>query len=144
MKKKLSILSLIFLFTISTTGMPFVMHFCGSMDSISFWDSIQFGEKCQMHSPKVEEVSCCESDESSSMMKDIENCCEDLIVDNSINDTFISSKTQLNITNEVVSLISYQSFDTVLNLTKNENVNAHSLPPISSNKIYLTISVFLI
>ncbi|WKZ68213.1 MAG: hypothetical protein QY331_09630 [Melioribacteraceae bacterium] len=116
------------------------------MDSISFWDSIQFGEECAMHSPKVEEVSCCESetDELSTLMKYIDNCCQDLIVDNSIKDTFLSSKTQLNIANEVFSLLSSESFDTELNLTRNEFFNVHSPPLISSNKIYLSISVFLI
>lgn len=146
MKKKINILSLIFLFTLSTTGMPLIMHYCGSMDSISLWNSIQFGEYCEMHSQRVEEPSCCEStqDKSADNIEYPEECCEDYVIDNSVKDTFFSSKLELNIYKEIISIIALSN-----NLieTKSENnicITDHSPPLIANNKIYLSISVFLI
>jgi len=146
MKKKIYILSLIFLFTLSTTGMPLMMHYCGSMDSLSLWSSIQFGEYCEMHSPKVEELSCCEStqDKSADNFEYPEGCCEDYIIDNSVKDTFLSSKIELNIYKEIISIISFS--DNLIEIASDKNIfnTDHSPPLITNNKIYLSISVFLI
>lgn len=146
MKRKITILSLIFLFTLSTSGMPLILHYCGSMESLTLWDSINFGEQCEMHSPKVNVISCCESEpeDFTKIVSDYDNCCEDLIVDTSVKDNYLSSKTELKSSVEITLLLSL-NFDLNINsVSHNLSIEDRSPPNLSSNKVYLSNSVFLI
>jgi hypothetical protein len=55
MKKKISILTLVFVFLVSTTGMPLIIHYCKMMETASL-------QACEMHTKEVKKSSCCESE----------------------------------------------------------------------------------
>jgi len=146
MKRRVLILSLIFLFTLSTTGMPLIMHYCNMMESLTLWNSIELGDGCQMHSKKINETSCCdiENDFNSTIVNQYDDCCQDFIVDSSVKDNFVSSKTELNISQETISIVSIDNDLFEINSEKRTFKTDHSPPLITSNKIYLSISVLLI
>lgn len=146
MRRKITILSLILLFTLSTSGMPLILHYCGSMGSLTLWDSINLGEQCEMHSPKVNLNSCCESEtgDLTKIVSNYDNCCEDLIIDNSVKDNFLSSKTEVksSITLTILFPVNYEL--STNSISHNLSIEDRSPPNLSSNKIYLSNSVFLI
>lgn len=146
MAKRLFIISFIILFTISTSGMPVIAHYCNSMGSLNLWNSIQVGEYCEMHQKNIEEISCCKSEKEFDIIisNSPVNCCLDRVFDNSVKDDFISSADYVK---TPVQFISFQT----LNKDSFESVISESLlilnnspPKFLTNKIYLSISIFLI
>jgi hypothetical protein len=146
MTKRFFIISFIVLFTITTSGMPLIAHYCNSMDSFRLWNSIQFGENCIMHQSNIEEISCCESENESDLIisNSPENCCLDQVIDNSVKDDFISSADYVK---TPIQFISFQplndySFESVI--SESLLILNNSPPKFLTNKIYLSISIFLI
>ncbi len=146
MRKRVFILSLIFLFTLSTTGMPLIMHYCNTMESLTLWNSIELGNGCKMHSKKINETSCCdiENDFNSTLVKQKDDCCQDFIVDNSVKDNFVSSKTESIISTELNSILSFDTNLLTNKFSKTLLIEDRAPPFLSTNKVYLSISVFLI
>lgn len=146
MTKKFFIISFIFLFTISTSGMPLIAHYCNSMDSFSLLNSIQFGDNCTMHQSNIEEILCCESEKESDIIisNSPENCCLDQVIDNSVKDDFISSADYVKTSIEFISFqpLNDYSFESATN--ESLLILNNSPPKFLTNKIYLSISIFLI
>lgn len=105
-------------------------------------------QTCEMHSKKINKSSCCESETHSSADSDyylsnaIDECCNDLLVDHSVKETFLTSKNEINIPLYQFTII---PVDFNLSSIYQTNVEADNSPPLlSSNKIYLTNSILLI
>lgn len=140
-KKRIYILTLSFIFLVSTTGMPLIVHYCKMMETASLQD-------CEMHSKEVQKSSCCESENNTSAIADsyfsiaINECCKDVTVDHSVKDTFVFSKTSIDFSLHFNTFVTPE-FDMIENYQT--DVGADTSPPrISSNKIYLTNSILLI
>lgn len=140
-KKRIYILTLSFIFLVSTTGMPLIIHYCKMMESASL-------KACEMHSQEIKKSNCCETENQSSaaakssFSKAIDECCKDFVVDLSVKDTFVSSKTEFNIP---VYLYTHILFDSDLTSPVQTNLKLDISPPLHfGNKIYLNTSVLLI
>lgn len=136
-KKRIYILTLSFIFLVSTTGMPLIIHYCKMMETASL-------QACEMHSKEIKQSSCCNEDNNNgpSVKKVIDECCKDFVVDHSVKETFITSKTEINI-----PIYLYTHLPVEFNLTSNYQTNQEidtSPPPLLSNKIYLANSILLI
>jgi hypothetical protein len=141
MKKRIYILTLTFLFVVSTTGMPIIIHYCSMMNTASL-------QTCEMHTKEINKSSCCESETQTSEIADsyfsksLNECCKDVTVDHSVKDTFVSSKTDFNFSLHIDAIVTSEF---VLTPNYQTDVEADTSPPrISSNKIYLTNSILLI
>lgn len=141
MKRKIFILTLTLVFLVSTTGMPLIIHYCKMMETATL-------QACEMHSKEIKKSSCCESETHSSVIADsyfsnaIDECCTDFLVDHSVKETFLTSKTEINLPLYLFTLIPVE-----FNLSSNHQINQEidtSPPLLSSNKIYLTNSILLI
>lgn len=137
MKRKILILSLTLVFVVSTTGLPLILHYCKMMETTSL-------QACEMHTKEIKKSSCCEEEEKDEIYfsKTIDKCCTDFLVDHSVKETFITTKTEVNI-----SLYLYTFIPVDFNLTSNHQINQKtdtSPTLLSSNKIYLTNSILLI
>lgn len=138
-KKRIYILTLTLVFLVSTTGMPIIIHYCKMMEKASL-------QACEMHTKEVKKSSCCETENQSSaaakssFSKAIDECCKDFVVDLSVKDTFVSSKTEFNI-----PLYLYILVESDLTSHFQTNLKLDISPPqLVSNKIYLTNSILLI
>lgn len=94
MKKKIYILSLTFLFLISTTGVPVTFHLCKMMQEKSF-------SECEICSSNLNEkfTSCCAIDDNQNLISislDKSSCCQSEFVYNKVEDNFLSNKTEAN------------------------------------------------
>ena len=141
--KRQIIISFIFTFFLSTTGLPFALHYCGMQGSIS----LSSCEMCEVVEAENEN-SCCQAEDDFSVQLKSDNsdeCCETKIVDSSIKDDFVKaiSETKIDSKNLESSLIS--SDDNSLSFSAQNYLHfSDSSPPLSSNKIYLINSVFRI
>ena len=143
MKKRLYILSLVFTFFISTTGLPVTMHLCNMMGN-----SV---EKCDMCSVPQEPVktTCCmeETDDNLVTISNyIPTCCHTELANNKIDDQFITLKTGIN---DKLSLMQFLVISNASVLSSEfkplgNNSSYHPPPPKVSNNIYLALSVLLI
>jgi hypothetical protein len=136
MKKKISILTLAFVFLASTTGMLFTMHYCKMMEFASL-------ESCNVCVQEAEKTSCCDENAGGSYFSsEAGGCCNDLLVDNSVKENFISSKNELV---SSVNLLSIIPDEIVLNSNQFLSSDIHFSPPkVPGNKIYLNNSILLI
>ncbi len=133
MKKKISVISLILLFFISTVGLPFVINVCDMSD-----DSQQ--ESDEMNS----KVAANQNDTHSvSIIK--EDCCKTEIIDKSISDQYLKIDTKNNSYQNIITLIT-QSFSEYNNTLSNSyKYFSDSSPPAPiNNHIYLSNSILLI
>lgn len=95
MKKKIYILTLTFLFLISTTGIPVTFHLCNMMQEKSF-------SECEICSSTLNEVftSCCALDDNQNLISISSYksaCCQNEFVYNKVEDNFLPNKTEANI-----------------------------------------------
>ncbi len=138
MKRRLLILTLTIIFSLSTTALPLVLHYCTMMEATSF-------AACEMHS-KNNESSCCMEDEDFELYytKQIDECCMDYIVDESVKDDFVSSKVELS--GETQFSVVILSNDALTKFLEHELfINISPSPPLLySSHIYLFNSVLLI
>lgn len=142
MKRKVSILTLAFLFFTATTGLPVTLHYCKMMESASY-------EVCEMHKPVKIENSCCEKAASEYPVKlTSENsfCCQTEVVYNKVNDLFLTSKTENNSSSSFEIL--YQpivSLSVELQISVAGSFYNDSSPPFLINPdLHITNSVLLI
>lgn len=138
MKKKISVISLILVFFVSTTGLPLTVNICNLMDTPE-------ANMCEMHSEK----KTCEYEThkllvSSEINKD--DCCKTEIIDKSICDKYLQINVQkLNLNQNTIAVIHFE-------LPTNNNLvvspikyfNGTSPPILLNNHIYLNNSVLLI
>lgn len=99
MKKKISILFLITLFLISTTGLPIWSHYCEMMGKKSL-------SECEMCSiEEVEIVSCCSEKTAENQLQftsENSNCCIDEFDYKKIEDNFFQTVSSNLITNNLI------------------------------------------
>ena len=138
MKKKISVISLILLFFVSTTGLPFAVNFCTMMDAPD-------ADMCEMHSEhKTCEYEAHKLSVNSEISKD--NCCKTELIDKSICDKYIQVNNQNNIiiqhTVAVIDLNFILDNNLVVNPVK--YLNDASPPSLLNNHIYLNNSILLI
>ena len=140
MKRKISILTLAFLFFAATTGVPITLHICKIMGTTS-------SEFCEMHKANVVKHSCCKDEQPVypvNITSD-NSCCQTELVYNKVKDDFVSVKTEttnvLVFTTLFVETINQQS--SLIDSNSNSFYTDTS-PPLNSNPIYLNTSQLLI
>ena len=138
MKKKISVISLVLLFFVSTTGLPFAVNFCTMMDTPE-------ADMCEMH---TEHKTCEYESHKSSINSEInkDNCCKTEIIDKSICDKYIQVNNQNNnLIQHTVAVID-NVFLVADNLVVNpvKYINDASPPTLLNNHIYLDNSILLI
>ena len=143
MTKRIYILSLVFTFFISTTGLPVTMHLCKMMGN-----SV---EKCDMCSVPQEPVktSCCmeETDDNLVTISNyIPTCCHTELVSNKIDDQFITVKTGINNTLSLIQFVVISNASVLSTGFKalSDHSSYHPPPSKVSNNLYLALSVLLI
>lgn len=120
MNKKFLTLSLIFAFTLSTAGLPVILHMC----SISGSKSLVSCNNCEEEKKAEEQKSCCEQENSTAkntepVISHADNitCCSDQITQIKIDDEFsVKSVDKVQQTVVVVSVV-----PTTNTAEKNEN-----------------------
>jgi hypothetical protein len=143
MIKKISILTLLFLFFVSTTGLPFSVEFCNILKK-------EIKTECPLlTSQKVKnEMSCPfeteKAADNSISFKD-EGCCSQEFFTIGVKDSFISNKTETQ--NQSVIIIlpvsNYSSPKTELEISTYTFIDT-SPPLLQSNTLYLSNSILLI
>ena len=134
MKRKFSILTLALLFFTANTALPFTMHICQMKD---------MKDACAHMIPKKD--SCCEEENEGEayLSKAYDQCCLSKIIDPSLKENYIGSKTGLAQKIEFV-ILHINANTSLLNFTVSNIYSDISPPPISTNNIYLINSNLLI
>ena len=140
--KRQIIISFIFTFFLSTTGLPFALHYCGMQGSIS----LSSCEMCEVEEAENEN-SCCQAEYDFSVQLKSDNsdeCCETKIVDSSIKDDFVKaiSETKIDSKNLESSLISSED-NSLSFLLRIIYILAILLPRYLRIKFILSIQSFL-
>jgi len=138
MKRKISIFTLTFLFFASTTGLPFVIHYCEMMESVTL-------EACEMHK-EVVVTSCCEEENEAEVYytNGYDACCSTKLVDSSLKDNFVVSKTDLITKIQLPVVLFINPNNDLLQFSSNSFYTDTSPPPLIDNHLYLTNSILLI
>ncbi len=143
MIKKISILSLLLLFFVSTTSLPFTIHFCKMQKKMN--DNMC---KMEMSHSSSSDMSCQvvkNNDEHTSKVKQFP-CCGTKTLDLSIKDQFLNNRTDspqfvhlLSILPAANSIVSLETLDNTI-----YSNNDISPPPRYNNNLYLNFSLLLI
>jgi hypothetical protein len=138
MKKKISVISLILLFFVSTTGLPLTINICSLMDTPQ-------ADICEMHS----EHKTCEYEANKVSVKTEitkTDCCKTELIDKSICDKYLQASSQNSNLNHPSIVIINDNFLVNNNLLINplRYFNDTSPPSLLNNHIYLKISILLI
>ena len=136
MKKKISIISLILVFFVSTTGLPLTVNICSFMDTPK-------ANLCEMHSNN----KTCETHKvlvQTELTK--EDCCKTELIDKSICDKYLQVNTQNNNLNQNLIAVTNTDFHINYNsITNSIKFFINSSPPtLINNHIYLSNSILLI
>ena len=139
MKRKISILTLTVLFFTSTTALPLTLHYCEMMKSTSL-------EVCEMHKEDVIKTSCCEEENIADVYYSnrFEQCCSDFLVDSSVKDNFVISKTDLVYKVQMPVILFINLNFNLTNLYLINFTTDTSPPPLVDNHLYLINSILLI
>lgn len=133
--KKISILLFGLVFLLSTTSLPMTLHLC----KMAKERSVEQCEKCKKDIQKTHSSVTFKNTGSSP-------CCSDQVIDSSVKDNFISSKTNLHDVKNMQLSVSFILAQEVLN--KNPELiwsgEINSPPNLIQNHIYIINSVFLI
>lgn len=143
MIKKISILTLLLLFFVSTTGLPLTIHFCNMMHK-------EANNTCKMHNAKkmMSEMhsDCCKKNDAkkAETIKKA-SCCKLETVLAGVKDSFISYKTESE-NNSVTKLFFVTE---ITPEPKSLNISIYSFidtspPLLQGNHLYLTNSILLI
>ena len=137
MKKKILILSLILTFFVSTVGLPLTMHLC---------EMNMQEEMCGMCAVKIDKKSCCDDSEADEVITAaISICCSIKIVDESVKDKFVQSKSEQYLYTNHLCLLPSSVVDNYFNVSGIIYFQSDNSPPhLFSNSLYLTNSIFLI
>ena len=137
MKKKISIISLVLIFFVSTTGLPLTINLCTMMDTPA-------ADMCEMHSKD----NSCEYDANQISVKNqIEkaDCCKTEIVDKSICDKYLQVNVQKqNLNANLIVVLNVNSSSIHTSLTISIKYFSDSSPPIVNSHLYLDNSILLI
>jgi hypothetical protein len=138
MKKKISVISLILIFFVSTTGLPLTINICSLMDTPE-------ADMCEMHS---EHKTCEYEAHKVSIKTEItkEDCCKTELIDKSICDKYLQINNQNNNLNHNTVAVISDDFSlnngSLINPVK--YFNDTSPPSLLNNHIYLNNSILLI
>ena len=141
MKRKISILTLAFLFFAATTGVPITLHICKIMGTTS-------SEFCEMHKANVVKHSCCEDEQPVypvNITSD-NSCCQTELVYNKVKDDFVSNKPNVNIFSSSENLFQPVTLTTLsTDFSFDELFYCDSSPPFLINpELHITNSILLI
>jgi hypothetical protein len=143
MFKKVSILTLLFLFFISTTGLPFSVQFCNILKK-------EIKTECPLlTSGKVKNGMSCPFEKENAVDKSIsfkdESCCSQEFFTVGVKDSFISNKTETQNQSDTIILpvLDYSSPKTELEIYTYSFIDT-SPPLLQSNTLYLSNSILLI
>lgn len=138
MKKKISILTLIFLFLVSTTGLPVFYHYCEMMGKKSLTEC----QSCQ-EEEKEETFSCCsieESDFEIQLKAEKTSCCIDEFDYKKIEDDFFQTITSNPIPiTSVVTEFHLSSFNSQNEIKFLDQTNYDLPPPKFGKELLNTI-----
>jgi hypothetical protein len=143
MVKKGFILTLLFLFFVSTTGLPFSVEFCNILNKA-------IKTECSLlTSGKAENELNCPFEMEKAAPKSItfkdENCCSKEFITIGVKDSYISNKTESQ--NQLVNIVLPVS-NNIFSETEQENSTYTyidtSPPLLQSNTLYINNSVLLI
>jgi hypothetical protein len=135
MIKKSFILFFILLFVVSTTGMPLIIHYCKTMEMSSLDTASCVHE--------VKKTSCCSAnEENSTFFSRIDDCCTDYFIENTVEENFVISKTELINEDLQVEIIAVDTDADSYSFTTHSDFSSPS--GIPGNKIYLYNSILLI
>jgi hypothetical protein len=135
MKKKITVISLILLFVISTIGLPLSINICTMLGTSQI-------NLCKMNSGCENEP--CQGSLNSGLTK--EDCCKTELIDKSICDKYIQENVQKPIQVQNILLILNPDIPIENNLCLNsaKYFNDTSPPSSLNNHIYLNNSILLI
>ncbi|MGA8265159.1 MAG: hypothetical protein WB779_12020, partial [Ignavibacteriaceae bacterium] len=141
--KKASILTLLFLFFVSTTGLPFSVEFCNLLHR-------EIQTECSLLTPSKgkDELHCpfeMEKAANKSVSFKDENCCSEGFIIVGVKDSFISNKTESQ--NQSVTIVlpisNYSLPETEQEISTYTFIDT-SPPLLQNNSLYLSNSVLLI
>jgi len=139
-KKRIFILTLTFLFLVSTTGLPVTINLCKM--------AAEDADQCTMHQKPVRSMCCMEesSDNTLRISSATPNCCQISFVYNKVEDQFVNKASEINFYTtfvnlfQQVTLISPQS-----EFYSEESFYTDSSPPfLIDPEIHITNSTLLI
>ena len=140
MKKRILILTLTFLFLVSTTGLPVTINLCKM--------SAEEADQCKMHQKPVRSMCCMEIELKNELAfsKVTPNCCQVSFVYNKVESEFVNNKTEINFYSSFQSLIILvSSFPEQFELSFTESFYTDSSPPfLIDPEIHITNSSLLI
>ena len=142
MIKKVSILTLLLLFFISTTGLPVTIHLCNM-------ESSKANQSCPVYDMMKKMHQSCNQDQEENSYFSVENgnCCKIELVNKSISDKFLQIDSQkhnlkLNFITPAMYLDLFADYNISASLS---NYFSDSSPPsLINNHIYLDNSILLI
>ena len=143
MIKKASILTLLFLFFISTTGLPFSVEFCNILNK-----AIKTECSLLASGKDTNELSCPfemeKAADKSISFKD-ENCCSQEFITIGVKDSYISNKTEAQNQSVTIILPVSNNIFSEKELEISTYTYIDTSPPLlQSNTLYLNNSVLLI
>ena len=142
MNKKIYISLLSLVFFLSTTSLPMTIHLCKMMNTTDT-------KACAMCTSAPVKKSCCETDVKGDVSIKRDNssdCCSTQLIDATVKDNFLSSKTEnqdLNPVKFAPVIILPVEFFTCSKLFSYIDIDT-SPPNLQTNKLYLINSIFLI
>lgn len=139
MKKKISILTLVITFFVSTTSLPVTLYFCNMMKTYSF-------DKCKMDMTANDSWQDQSVSHDSKINLHSEDCCTVKVIDSKVKDNFLFNHSESQNHLQVVSFILIQNISSELLSSFHSNkIYFDSSPPLFiSNDLYLTNSILLI
>ncbi len=146
MIKKVSILTLLLLFFVSTSGLPLTIHFC----SMEKTEKVEIQQKCNCRDNRSNHMhKACPLSKIQNNTKDLtiksQNCCESETALKYIKDSFLNNNK--NIQKEVSAnkiIVSIIPTTEILQPTTFYTYTDTSPPPLTSNQLYIYNSVLLI
>lgn len=144
MKQKIFILTLTFVFLVSTTGLPVTYHLCKMMEE----KSVSECGMCKIEMQKLNSSCCSEnfSDYSVIIKSEKSACCQDEFVYKKVEDEFVNNKSNVNIFSS--SEIFFQQIVLIpfnIDFSLSESFYCDSSPPFLINsELHITNSVLLI
>lgn len=137
--KRIFILTLTFIFLVSTTGLPVFYHYCEMMGKKSLTEC----EMCKMETEEVEQTSCCSETipESKLQLTDAKSkCCVDEFDYKKIEDNFAqSNSTILIMFSLVVTDGSLNFYESDIDTKYSQNSNYNLPPPKFGKELLNTI-----
>ena len=145
MFKKISILTLLLLFFVSTTGLPLTIHFCNMAANMEKMDM----SSCSCHvknTNRMHKACSLFKSETKEISVKSQNCCDtEVSFIKHVKDSFLSNKT------EIQKEVSIQKIHilTLPSISQRQTVSYFSFtdsspPLLTSNHLYIYNSVFLI